>query len=112
MDGKRARREKDKDTVFWSYAPNEVPVEVGDIVGVTRKSGINYDNVYVGAPTHTDAVFDVQRTSDGFTAYLVGGNVGNKVSITKVYLDSNRMIKDPNKYLVVMKNTDLWRPRK
>jgi len=104
IDGKKARENKDKDSIYWSYRPNEVKVEVGDIIGKPRKSGITYDNLYVGAPTHTDIVYDVVKKDNQWYAYIIGGNVGNTVSIKAVKLDSKKKLENPNKYLVVMKN--------
>jgi len=104
VDGKKARQNNDKSRIFHSYAPNEVPVEVGDIVGVTRKAGVNYDNIYVGAPTHTDVVYDIQRKDGQWYAYLIGGNLGNTVQIRAYKLDDYKRLVDPGKYLVVMKN--------
>jgi hypothetical protein len=104
VDGKKARETNDKTRIFHSYRPNEVKVEVGDIVGKSRQTGINYDNIYVGAPTHTDVVYDVVNKDGTWYAYLIGGNLANTVQIKAVELDDNKMLKDPETYLVVMKN--------
>jgi len=105
--GKKAKQEKDPDAIFWSYAPNQAKVEVGDLVGLARKSGLTYDNIYKGAPTHTDLVYDIEKTSDGYIAHAVGGNVSNTVKSTKIHLDSSKRLKNPSKYLTVMKNQDV-----
>jgi len=104
VDGKKARENNDKSKVFHSYRPTEVPVEIGDIVGNSRKAGINYDNIYVGAPTHTDVVYDVVKKGDGYQAFAIGGNLANTVQIKAIDLDKNKMLINPGKYLVVMKN--------
>jgi hypothetical protein len=104
VDGKIARENNDKSKVFHSYRPTEVPVEIGDIVGNSRQAGINYDNIYVGAPTHTDVVYDVVKKGEGYQAYVIGGNLGNTVQIKAIDLDKNKMLINPSNYLTVMKN--------
>ena len=103
-EGKTAKANKDKTKLFWSYEPSETNVKVGDIVGVKRKSWVTFDNLCNGAPTHTDVVYKIEKTSSGYKAYTIGGNLGNSVGQAYVTLDKNKKILEPEKYLVVMKN--------
>jgi hypothetical protein len=88
---------------FKGYRPEEVKLEIGDIVGKPRQSGVTYNSK--GAyKSHTDIVVAIK---DGF-AEMVGGNVGNSVSMTKVPLTSDGKIDNSKvsgyKYFVVIKN--------
>jgi len=104
LDGKRAKQAGDRDAIFYSYAPDKATVEVGDLVGVSRKPGVNFYNLYQGAPTHTDLVFDLKKTDSGYDALAIGGNVGNTVAVTTFKLDKDKRLINPSKYLTVMKN--------
>jgi hypothetical protein len=94
-------RKLNNDKSFKGYKPNEVKLEVGDLVGFARQSGVNYDTT--GAyKSHTDIVVGIK---DGY-AETIGGNVGNSVTMTKVPITSDGKIdlqKAP-KYFVVIKN--------
>ena len=91
---------------FQGFKPNEVKVEVGDLIGKPRQSGVDYDtpNSYM---SHTDIVVEVTPTE----AKMIGGNVGNSVTmksvpLTKGYIATNQQKKtkaDKN-YHVVIKN--------
>ena len=88
---------------FKGYKPEEVKLEVGDIVGKPRQNGVSYNSK--GAyKSHTDIVVGIK---DG-VADTVGGNVGNSVSMTKVPLTSDGKIDNSKisgyKYFVVIKN--------
>jgi hypothetical protein len=104
LAGKKALESKDKKAVFYSFPPEKTNVSVGDIIAKTRKAGINYDNLYAGSPTHTDVIYDIEKTDDGYTAFGIGGNVSNTVGISKIHLDKQMNLVDPSKYLAVMKN--------
>jgi len=103
-EGKTAKANKDDSKVYWSYEPNDVTVEVGDIVGVKREDWVTLKNICAGAPTHTDVVFQLEKTKDGYKAYTIGGNLSNSVGVAHVLLDKNKKLLKPEKYLVVMKN--------
>ena len=88
---------------FKGYKPEEVKLEVGDIVGKPRQNGVSYNSK--GAyKSHTDIVVGIK---DG-VADTVGGNVGNSVSMTKVPLTTDGKIDNSKisgyKYFVVIKN--------
>jgi hypothetical protein len=103
-EGLKAKEDKDNSKVFWSYNPSEKTVEVGDIVGIGRANWVTLDNICSGAPTHTDVVFEIEKTSSGYKAYTIGGNLGNSVGQAYVTLDKDKKISEPDKYLVIMKN--------
>jgi len=103
-EGLNARKNNDKSKIFWSYDPADVTVSVGDIIGVKRESWVNLDNICSGAPTHTDVVYKIVKSGDGYSALVIGGNLSNTVDVKKVTLDKDKKIADPDSYLVVMKN--------
>jgi hypothetical protein len=88
---------------FKGYKPEEVKLEIGDIVGKPRQNGVSYNSK--GAyKSHTDIVVGIK---DG-VAETVGGNVGNSVSMTKIPLTPDGKIDNSKvsgyKYFVVIKN--------
>lgn len=93
-------RKLNNDKPFKGYKPNEVKLEIGDLVGRARQSGVTYDTT--GAyKSHTDIVVAIK---DGY-AESIGGNIGNSVSMTKVPLTPDGKV-DTSKsnYFVVIKN--------
>lgn len=97
-------RKLNNNNQFKGYRPEEVKLEIGDIVGKPRQDGVTYDSL---GPykSHTDIVVDIKN---GF-ADTIGGNVGNSVSLTKVPLTPDGKIDNSRvsgrKYFVVIKNT-------
>jgi hypothetical protein len=96
-------RKLNNDKPFKGYKPEEVKVEVGDIVGFPRQSGITYDTTG-NYKSHTDIVVNIK---DGY-AETIGGNVSNSVTMTKVPLTPDGKIdkstEKGKKYFVVIKN--------
>lgn len=89
---------------FKGYRPEEVKLEVGDIVGKPRQSGVTYESR--GAyKSHTDIVVAIR----GNVAETIGGNVGNSVAVTNIPLTNDGKIDNSKvsgyKYFVVIKNT-------
>jgi hypothetical protein len=96
-------RKENVSNPFKGYKPEEVKIEVGDLVGKPREGGVTYDSV--GAyKSHTDVVVTIK---DGY-AESIGGNVANSVVITKVPLTPDGKIDNSKvsggKYFVVIKN--------
>jgi hypothetical protein len=94
-------RKLNNDKPFKGYKPNEVKLQVGDLVGFARQSGVNYDTTG-SFSSHTDIVVGIKNG----IAETIGGNVGNSVTMTKVPLTADGKIdlaKAP-KYFVVIKN--------
>jgi len=82
---------------FKGYKPNEVKLEVGDLICYARQKGVNYDTVGNYA-SHCDIVTNLTETE----AETIGGNVSNSVTKTKVKLKDGKIINE--KYFVVIKN--------
>lgn len=96
-------RKQNNKNPFKGYRPEEVKVEVGDLVAYPRQSGVNYDTTGNYA-SHADVVVSVKNG----VADTIGGNVSNSVSLTKVPLTIDGKIDNSkvkgNKYFVVIKN--------
>ena len=91
---------------FQGFKPHEVKVEVGDLIGKPRQTGITYDTTG-GYKSHTDIVVEVTPTE----AKMIGGNVGNSVTMKSVPLENGYIAKSQQKksandknYHVVIKN--------
>jgi hypothetical protein len=104
MDGKNALLNKDDSKAFWTYAPTDAKLEVGDILAKPRTSGLSYDNLHDRAKTHTDVVYAIKKTDEGYDAYLVGGNLSNTVKAFVLRLDKDQKLINPENYLGIMKN--------
>jgi len=95
-------RKENNSNPFKAYRPEEVKLEIGDLVGYPRQSGVTYDTK--GAyKAHTDIVIGIKNG----IAETIGGNIADSVSITKVPLTLDGKIdksKARNNYFVVIKN--------
>lgn len=76
----------------------EYSPKVGDIVLKNRGYGVNFDNLHCGQKSHSDIVFK----KDENYLYTIGGNVGDKISITKVPINKNGKITN-SKYFAIIK---------
>lgn len=103
VDAKR-NRTKNTNGIFKAYRTGEVPVEVGDLLAVDRGFGITYDNVRSDSKTHTDLVFDIEKTNGGFIAKTIGGNISDTVKVRSVNLDKTGRVISSN-YFAILKNT-------
>jgi hypothetical protein len=96
-------RKENNSNPFKGYKPEEVKLEVGDLVGKARQSGVDYDTKG-NYKSHTDIVVNIK---DGI-ADTIGGNVSDSVYLTKVPIDASGKIDNSkvagNKYFVVIKN--------
>lgn len=84
------------------YRISEEPVRVGDILAKARNgSGVTYDNVLSKDwfESHSDIVVEVKPGR----AVIIGGNVGQSVSMRDVTLDNNGHVSD-NRWIVVIRN--------
>jgi hypothetical protein len=77
---------------FKAYLPNEVPVEVGDLVCYPRQSGVGYNSTGNYA-SHCDLIISVNNN----TAVGIGGNVSNSVSKSNYALKNGKIDKDKDK---------------
>lgn len=86
---------------FKGYKPEEVKLQIGDIIGKPRQAGVNYDTTG-SYKSHTDVVVNITKDY----ADTIGGNVSNSVSITRVPLKNGKIDKTKApQYFVVIKNT-------
>ena len=99
VDSIKNRKENNANP-FKGYKPEEVKLEVGDLVGKARQGGVTYDTK--GAyKSHTDVVVKIK---DGY-ADTIGGNVGDTVKVTKVPLTPDGKVDlKRSDYFVVIKN--------
>lgn len=100
------KNRKNNTGVFKGYKPDEVKIEVGDLIGRPRQNGVTYDTTGNYA-SHTDIVVEVTPNE----AKMIGGNVGNSVTMTKVPLENGKIAvskrqtaSKPKNYHVVIKN--------
>lgn len=80
---------------FKGYKPNEVEIEIGDLVCYPRQEGVTYDtkgNYY----SHCDVVTKLENNQ----AEVIGGNVSNSVS-KKNYKLTNGKITDDNVHVII-----------
>lgn len=77
---------------FKGYKPNEVNVEIGDLVCYPRQKGISY-NSEEGYKSHCDLITEI----NGNVAVGIGGNVSNSVTKTNYYLKNNKIDKSKDK---------------
>lgn len=68
-------RKENNSKKFKAYRPNEVKVQVGDLVCYPRQSGVGYDSK-AGYKSHCDLITSVQ----GNIAVGIGGNVSDSVT--------------------------------
>jgi hypothetical protein len=90
-------RKENNDKKFKAYKPNEVKVEVGDLVCYSRQSGVTYDSP-AGYKSHCDLITEIS----GDTAVGIGGNVSDSVSKKNYPLKGGKI--DSSKVFVVIKN--------
>jgi hypothetical protein len=102
VDSIKNRKQNNKNP-FKGYRPEEVKVEVGDLVCYPRAgSSAGYDTTG-NYTSHCDIVTSVSK--DG--ASSIGGNVSNSVSKTLIPLRNGKIdrSRDRKKYFVVIKRT-------
>lgn len=97
-------RKENNSKKFKAYQPNEVKVEVGDLVCYPRQSGVRYDSK-AGYMSHCDLITSI----DGNIAVGIGGNVSDSVSKKNYALkdgkiDKSKDTKDYGGIFVVIKN--------
>ena len=77
---------------FKAYMPNEVTINVGDLVCYPRQSGVSYNSTG-NYSSHCDLIISV----DNNTAVGVGGNVSNSVSKSNYALKNGKIDKEKDK---------------
>ena len=81
-------RKENNSKKFKAYRPNEVKVQVGDLVCYPRQSGVGYDSK-AGYKSHCDLIISVQ----GNIAVGVGGNVSDSVTKNNYALKDGKIDK-------------------
>ncbi|HBE70683.1 MAG TPA: hypothetical protein DDW52_21270 [Planctomycetaceae bacterium] len=95
----KTNREEKLKSPFYTYRPEEKPLEPASIVVKRRSSSTaTYDNVQLGHPTHGDIVVGF----DGDEVLTIGGNVSNSVRITRFAIDSSKYIDTPFHFAVIL----------
>lgn len=103
-----AIRNKQKDNLdapLVGYEPGDLPVALGDLVGVSRQKGVTYANAVEKGwfTAHTDIVVEVDTAGGKF--YTIGGNVGQSVSRKTFPLDEDGGIAHNAGLMVHIKNS-------
>jgi len=99
VDSIKNRKENNSNR-FKGYRPEEVKLEIGDLVGKARQSGVNYDTLG-NYKSHTDIVVKI---NNGY-ADTIGGNVGDTVKVTRVPLTPDGKVDlKRSDYFVVIKS--------
>ena len=96
-----SNRKENNANPFKGYKPEEVNVEVGDLVCYARQSGVGYDTTNSYA-SHCDLVVSIDGDAES-----IGGNVSDSVTKTTVPLTTDKKIdnsRGKKKYFVVIKN--------
>lgn len=91
------KNRKENKGAFKGYKPNEVNIELGDLVCYARQDGINYNTVGDYA-SHCDIVTKINNNK----VEAIGGNISNSVSKTTYNLNDGKII--DKEIFVVIKN--------
>lgn len=97
----KAREQSNKTYGFWGYRLNERAPEIGDIICYSREAGISYDTQSASYKSHCDIVVEKSTTN----IKVIGGNVGNSVSVKNLKIKSNGQLADSNhEWFAVLQN--------
>lgn len=98
------REDKKLKAALVGYKPGELELQVGDLIGRSRTKGITYENATSKGwfTSHTDIVVEVDKANK--TAYVIGGNVGQTVSKTKVTITKDGKLNDTGGWIVHIQN--------
>ena len=97
----KAREQSAKAYGFWGFRLTERAPEVGDLICYSREAGISYDTQSASYKSHCDIVVSKTATS----IRVIGGNVGNSVSIKNLKIEANGLLADTNlKWFAVLEN--------
>ena len=93
-------RKENNSKKFKAYKPDEVSVEIGDLVCYPRQGGITYDSS-AGYKSHCDLITEINNN----VAVGIGGNISNSVTKKNYYLSNGKIDKNKSKdVFVVIKN--------
>lgn len=97
----KARQKGNKKYGFWGFRLSERAPEVGDLVCYSRQSGISFDTQSANYASHADVV--VSKSDKAIQ--VIGGNVGNSVSLKALKIDNKGVLTDKNhKWFAVLQN--------
>jgi hypothetical protein len=86
---------------FWGHKIDAYAPKVGDLVCYAREAGVSYDTPTANYKSHSDLVVGKEDK----VLKVIGGNVGNSVSLKNLKIDSNGLLKDVNhKWFAVLEN--------
>ncbi|MBA3594450.1 MAG: DUF2272 domain-containing protein [Pseudomonadota bacterium] len=89
----RARAKEDRNYGFWAYGLSERAPKIGDLVCYAREPGISLDSLSANYKSHADLVVGVSENSIS----VIGGNVGNSVSMKSLKLNAKGRLADKQK---------------
>jgi hypothetical protein len=81
-------RKENNSKKFKGFKPNEVKVNVGDLVCYPRQAGVNY-NSQAGYKSHCDLITQIK----GDYAIGIGGNISDSVTKKRFYLKDGKIDK-------------------
>lgn len=101
----RAREAGAKKAGFWGYRLEEAKPAVGDLVCYAREPFISYDTQTDRYKSHADIVVAANATE----IQVIGGNVGNSVTLKHLALDANGRLADTSRawFAVLVNRLDL-----
>jgi len=97
----KARERANKKYGFWGYRLTERSPEVGDLVCYAREAGISFDTQSANYKSHADIVI----AKSGDAIQVLGGNVGNSVSVKFLKINAKGQLADKNRvWFAVLQN--------
>lgn len=97
----KARQKSDVRYGFWGFRIAERAPDIGDLVCYSRQAGIGFDTPSANYKSHADVVVEKKPG----LIKVIGGNVGNSVSMKSLRTDANGRLADRNhKWFAVLKN--------
>lgn len=105
-DAIAAKKSGDTEAAYWGHSSKERAPQVGDMLGYARESGVDYDHQKPEQDKYRSHTDIVTRVGDGFLE-VIGGNIGDTVSLRRVPIDDNGMVQDQQRYFVVMEPMNL-----
>lgn len=96
-----ARKRHDMKYSFWAYRLSERAPQVGDMVGYARQDDVDFDHQPKEYKSHCDLVVAVRSGEID----VIGGNVGDSVTLKTLRTDAKGHLVDKNnRWFVVLEN--------
>lgn len=98
------KRDGKLNAALVGYKPGEIVLQIGDLIGRPRAAGVTYDNAIAKGwfESHSDIVVEINKSER--IAYVMGGNVGQSVSRSKVKITGDGKLNDPGGWIVHIQN--------